>query len=122
MVGEGRTSGRKYPYVDSERKKNRIIASHWLRDNMPSDAIIMDAEPWDLHFYSDRQTVHTVYDTLERILWVMRTYGVTHITHNSQASLRPLYSGEMPGFELVNESGMKIYRVQYDLLPKEVLQ
>ena len=121
LWGEGVRAG-KYPYVDSERKKNRIIASHWLRDNTPSDAIIMDAEPWDLHFYSDRQTVHTVYDTLERILWVMRTYGVTHITHNSQASLRPLYSGEMPGFELVNESGMKIYRVQYDLLPKEVLQ
>lgn len=121
LWGEGVRAG-KYPYVDSERKKNRIIASHWLRDNTPSDAIIMDAEPWDLHFYSDRQTVHTVYDTLERILWVMRTYGVTHITHNSQASLRPLYSGEIPGFELVNESGMKIYRVQYDLLPKEVLQ
>ena len=111
--------GGKYPYVDSQRKKNRIIGSHWLRDNTPSDAIIMDAEPWDLHFYADRQTVHMVYDTLERILWVMRTYGVTHITHNGQESLRPLYSGEMPGFELVNESGMKIYRVRYDLLPKE---
>ena len=79
----------------------------------------MDAEPWDLHFYSDRQTVHQAYDTLERILWVMQTYGVTHITYNGQESLRPLYNGEIPGFELVNEKGMKIYQVQYDLLPEQ---
>ena len=48
----------KYPYVDSERKKNRIIGARWLRDNTPTDAIVMDSEPWDLHFYSDRKTVH----------------------------------------------------------------
>ena len=109
----------KYPYVDSNRKKNRIVAGRWLRDNTPPDAIVMDAEPWDLHFYSDRQTVHQAYDTLERILWVMQTYGVTHITYNGQESLRPLYNGEIPGFELVNEKGMKIYQVQYDLLPEQ---
>jgi 4-amino-4-deoxy-L-arabinose transferase-like glycosyltransferase len=110
----------KYPYVDSGRKKNRIIAAHWLRDNTPLNAIVMDPEPWDLHFYSDRKTVHLAYDTMERILWVMRTYGVTHITYNGQDSLKPLYSGEMPGFELVNEEGMKIYRVRYELLPERV--
>ena len=57
-------------------------------------------------------------DTLARILWVMRIYGVTHITHNAPEGLQPLYSGEMPGFELVNEKGMKIYQVQYGLLPE----
>ena len=106
----------KYPYVDSPRKKNRILAGHWLRDNTDANAIIMDSEPWDLHFYADRQTVHTPSDALERILLVMRTYGVTHITHNGQESLRPLYNGEMPGFELVNEKGLKIYQVRYHLL------
>jgi len=40
----------------------------------------MDTEPWDLHFYSDRQTVHMPYDSIERILLVMRTYSVTHVT------------------------------------------
>ena len=109
----------KYPYVDSERKKNRIIAGHWLRDNTSPDAIVMDAEPWDLHFYSDRKTVHIPYDTMERILLVMRAYGVTYITYNGQESLQPLYTGEIPGFELVNEKGLKIYQVWYNRLPEE---
>ena len=113
----------KYPYVDSERKKNRIIAAHWLRDNTSPDAVIMDSEPWDLHLYSDRKTVHMPYDTMENILWVMKTYGVTHITyyghwssHGLSEGLEPLYTGEIPGFELVNEKGMKIYRIRYDKL------
>ena len=79
----------------------------------------MDSEPWDLHFYSDRKTVHTPYDAMEKILWVMRTYGVTHITYNGQKSLQSLYSGEIPGFKLVNEKGLKIYQVQYDKLPEQ---
>jgi len=108
----------KYPYVDSNRKKNRIIAGHWLRDNSPPDAIVMDSEPWDLHFYSDRKTVHMPYDTMERILLVMQTYGVTHITYNGQQSLQPLYKGEIPGFELVNEKGLKIYQVWSGRLPE----
>ena len=109
----------KYPYVDSARKKNRIIGARWLRDNTPSDAIAMDSEPWDLHFYSDRKTVHMPYDNMERILLVMQTYGVTHITYNGQKSLQPLYNGEIPGFELVNEKGLKIYQVRYELLPEQ---
>ena len=109
----------KYPYVDSERKKNRIIAGRWLRGNTPPDSIIMDSEPWDLHFYSDRKTVHMPYDTMERIIWVMQTYGVTHITYNGQKSLQLLYTGEIPGFELVNERGLKIYQVRYDELPEQ---
>jgi len=109
----------KYPYVDSERKKNRIIAGHWLRDNTSPDAIAMDSEPWDLHFYSDRKTVHMPYDALERILLVMQTYGVTHITYHGQGSLQPLYRGDIPGFELVNEKGLKIYQVRYELLPEQ---
>lgn len=108
----------KYPYVDSERKKNRIIAARWLRDNTPPDTMVMDSEPWDLHFYSDRKTVHMPYDTMENILWVMRTYGVTHITYHKQESLKPLYTGQVPGFELVNEKGLRIYQVQYDILPE----
>ena len=103
-----------YPYVDSERKKNRIIAARWLRDNTPPDSIAMDSEPWDLHFYSDRKTVHMPYDSMERILLVMRTYGVTHITYHRQARLKPLYTGKLPGFELVNEKGLRIYQVHYD--------
>jgi len=107
-VREGR-----YPYVDSGRKKNRIIGAHWLRDNTPPDAIVMDPEPWDLHAYSDRKTVHMPYDTMENILWVIKTYGVTHITHPGQESLEPLYSGDIPGFKLVNEKGLRIYQVQW---------
>jgi len=109
----------KYPYVDSQRKKNRIIAGHWLRYNTSPDSIAMDSEPWDLHFYSDRQTVHMPYDSLERILLVMQTYGVTHITYHGQQSLQPLYNGDIPGFELVNERGLRIYRVRYELLPEQ---
>jgi hypothetical protein len=108
----------KYPYVDSERKKNRIIGARWLRDNTPPDAIVMDSEPWDLHFYSDRKTVHMPYDTMENILWVMKTYGVTYITHDGQGSLKPLYAGDIPSFELVNEKGLRIYQVRYDKMPE----
>ena len=111
-VKEGR-----YPYIDSERKKNRIIAGRWLRDNTPPDAIVMDNEPWDLHFYSDRKAVHLPHDSMELILWVMRTYGVTHITHTDQ--LESLYDGEFPVLELVNEEGLKIYKVWYDRLPEQ---
>jgi hypothetical protein len=106
----------KYPYVDSQRKKNRIVGAHWIRDNTPPEAIIMDAEPWDLHFYSDRKTVHIPYDSVERILLVMQTYGVTHITYNGQESLKPLYDNQIEGFELINEKGLRVYRVHYDLL------
>ena len=70
----------------------------------------MDAEPWDLHFYSDRKTVHMSYDSVERILLVMRT------TYNGQESLKPLYNGQVGGFELINEEGLRVYRVHYDLL------
>ena len=96
---------------------NRIMASHWLRDNTPPEDIAMDVEPWDLHFYSDRRTVHTPSDNMERILWVMRTYGVNYITYNDQDSLKPFFSGEIPGFKLVNEKGLRIYQVDYGKIP-----
>ena len=66
----------------------------------------MDAEPWDIHSYSDRKTVHMPYDSVERILLVMRTYGIAHVTYN----------GQVGGFELINEEGLRVYRIHYDLL------
>ncbi len=93
------------------------MAGRWLRDNTPPDAIVMDNEPWDLHFYSDRKAVHLPHDSMELILWVMRTYGVTYITHTDQ--LESLYDGEFPVLELVNEEGLKIYKVWYDRLPDQ---
>ncbi|HCK15988.1 TPA: hypothetical protein DHW51_17830, partial [Candidatus Poribacteria bacterium] len=55
-------------------------------------------------------------DSVERILLVMQTYGVTHITYNGQESLKPLYDNQIEGFELINEKGLRVYRVHYDLL------
>ena len=46
----------------------------------------------------------------------MQTYGVTHITYNGQESLKPLYDNQIEGFELINEKGLRVYRVHYDLL------
>ena len=62
------------------------------------------------------QTVHMPYDSIERIWLVMRTYGVTHVTYNNQESLKPLFSNQVEGFELINEKGLRLYWVRYDLL------
>ena len=77
----------------------------------------MDAEPWDLHFYSDRKTVHIPYDSVERILLVMQTYGVTHITYNGQESLKPLYDNQIEGFEFSQE----VHSLDHGLLYEQLV-
>lgn len=48
------------------------------------------------HDMRSHQTVHMPYDALERIVWGIKTYGITHTTYDGQENLQLLYNGEYP--------------------------
>jgi len=90
-----------YPYGDSLEARNRIMLAEWIRENTRDDAVIMDFEPWDLHFHAKRGTVAIPYDSLGRIAKVMDAYKVTHLTYYSPKYLAPLFNDELKKFSRI---------------------
>ena len=96
-----------YPYVDSQRKKTgSSVHTGYGRIRRRRQLL------WTLNrgiftfILIDKPSI-CLTDSIERILLVMRTYGVTHVTYNNQESLKPLYSNQVEGFELINEKGLR---------------
>jgi hypothetical protein len=95
---KGGVARKEYPYADSLEVQNRLMLANWIKRNTESGAVIMDYEPWDLHFHSKRQTVAVPYDSLERVGQIMETYKVTHLTYYSPKYLIPLFDDRLIGF------------------------
>ena len=119
----GTTVGGWFPYSNGPFEREQLLLAQWIRENTPSDAVIMDCDPWALQFYSDRHCVHFACDTPDEIFRVMRHYGVTHITYDTYEAAHPktlddYYTGSLPGFEMLYaiSSRLKLYRVHDDLL------
>jgi len=114
QVGKSRNV---FPYADGEQEQLWMDVSRWLKDNVPSDSVIMAHEPKSIHYFSELKAVKIPYDDLENIVRVMEYYRVTHIIPSSRRpQLKPLLTGEIPGAELVHNGAMKVYKVRYDLL------
>ena len=84
-----------------------------------------------MSFYSEGKALQIPLDELDRIIMVMKFYKVTHIIPVAisgpleepiprwvlRPATKPLVEGEMPGLKLVYDKGLKIYEIQYHLLP-----
>ena len=105
-------------------------AGKWLKENAPG-SVAMYREPGGVSFYSEGKVIQIPLDELDRIIMVMKFYKVTHIIPYAipgpldeptpswvlRPAIKPLVEGEMPGLKLVYDGGLKIYEIQYDLLP-----
>ncbi len=117
-----------WPY--GEASEERMEAGKWLKENVPG-SVAMYREPGGVCFYSEGKVIQIPLDELDRIIMVMKFYKVTHIIPYAipgpfdepipswvlRPATKPLVEGEMPGFKLVYDRGLKIYEIQYDLLP-----
>lgn len=69
--------------VDGPLYKNPtgiVIAADWLKQNTPTNAVIMSRNVWELSFHSDRKSVMTPNNaSLEQVKQVMRDYGVRYL-------------------------------------------
>jgi hypothetical protein len=90
-----------------------LKAYDWLRENTPSDAVIMTRVPWQLNYHADRAAVMIPNGDMEQILRVAHYYGADYLllkgTSTSQperqgGALKPLVDGSvLPGWELVHQ-------------------
>jgi len=105
-----------FPY--GEGGQSWMETGKWIKENIPG-SITMFREPGQLHFYSEQKGVQIPLAELDEIVKVMKFYKVTHIIPqvNIRPALKPLVEGKMPGLKLVYDKGLKIYEIQYDLLP-----
>jgi hypothetical protein len=106
----------KFPY--GEAGQSWMETGKWIKENIPG-SITMFREPGQLHFYSEQKGVQIPLAELDEIIKVIKFYKVTHIIPqvNIRPALVPLVEGKMPGLKLVYDKGLKIYEIQYDLLP-----
>lgn len=109
---------RDFPY--GEDYQSWMESGKWIKENLPG-SIIMFREPGQLHFYSEEKGVQVPLAELDEIIKVMKFYKVTHIIpHVSmRPAIKPLAEGKVPGLKLIYNGGLKIYEIQYDLLPRE---
>ena len=119
---------RGWPY--GETGEARMEAGKWLKENAPG-SVVMYREPGGVSFYSEGKALQIPLDELDRIIMVMKFYKVTHIIPVAipgplkepiprwvlRPATKPLVEGKMPGLKLVYDRGLKIYEIQYDLLP-----
>ncbi len=119
---------RGWPY--GETGEERMGAGKWLKENAPG-SVVMYREPGGVSFYSEGKALQIPLDELDRTIMVMKFYNVTHIIPYAipgpieepiprwvlRPATKPLVEGKMPGFKLVYDRGLKIYEIQYDLLP-----
>ena len=119
---------RGWPY--GETGEARMEAGKWLKENAP-DSVVMYREPGGVSFYSEGKALQIPLDELDRTIMVMKFYNVTHIIPVAipgpleepiprwvlRPATKPLVEGKMPGLKLVYDKGLKIYEIQYDLLP-----
>jgi hypothetical protein len=57
-----------------------VLAADWLKENTPSDAVVMSRNVWELSFHSQRLGVMTPNNaTLDQVKEVMRAYGVRYL-------------------------------------------
>ncbi len=124
----GDYKSRRGPYGESSEA--RVEAGKWLKENAPG-SVAMYREPGGVSFYSEGKVIQIPLDELDRIIMVMKFYKVTHIIPYAipgpfnepipswvlRPATKPLVEGEMPGLKLVYDGGLKIYEIQYDLLP-----
>ena len=62
------------------RQTGIVLAADWLKENTPSNAVVMSRNIWELSFHSQRQGVMTPNNaTLDQVKEVMRVYGVRYI-------------------------------------------
>ena len=119
---------RGWPY--GETGVERMEAGKWLKENAPG-SVVMYREPGGVSFYSEGKALQIPLDELDRIIMVMKFYNVTHIIPVAipgrleepiprwvlRPATKPLVEGKMPGLKLVYDRGLRIYEIQYDLLP-----
>ena len=117
-----------WPY--GEAGADRMEAGKWLKENAPG-SVVMYREPGEVCFYSGGKVIQIPLEELDRIIMVMKFYKVTHIIPYAvpgpyeedipswilRPAMKPLVEGEMPGLKLVYDGELKIYEIQYDLLP-----
>ncbi|MFC1714427.1 glycosyltransferase family 39 protein [Candidatus Poribacteria bacterium] len=114
VYGDYREGG--FPY--GEDFQSWMETGTWIKENLPG-SVTMFREPGQLHFYSEEKGVQIPLADLDKIIKVMKFYKVTYIIPhvNMRPTMRPLVEGKIPGLKLVYDQGLKIYEIQYDLLP-----
>ena len=89
-----------YPYTDTAEMKERLVMAAWIKGNTSEESVIMDYEPWDLHFHSKRRTVSIPYGTLATTNQVIEEYNVTHLTFYARNYLGPFWDESLKGVKV----------------------